>query len=162
MDKIYGAKERQDGLYKIGRAKWELIYGFGQDDSDSETGYNYRQRFNGSKPSLDDVKTVVINQINANTDANILSGFVWNDMPVWLSTENQLNYKAAYDMAVQTQGASLPAKFKFGTDDNPVYHTFESLDVFEDFFTSMLKHVSDAIDAGWVEKDGIDWSVFET
>lgn len=32
MEKRYGAVGRQDGLYKIGRNKWELIYGFGKDN----------------------------------------------------------------------------------------------------------------------------------
>ena len=40
-------------------------------------------------------------------------------MPVWLSSENQFNYKAAYDLAVQTGGATLPVTFKFGTDEVP-------------------------------------------
>ena len=38
MKKIYGATERQEGLYKIGRNKRELIYGFGKDSEEAETG----------------------------------------------------------------------------------------------------------------------------
>ena len=41
----------------------------------------------------------------------------WNDIPVWLSTENQLNFKSVYDMAVQAAGASLPVEFKLGEQD---------------------------------------------
>jgi hypothetical protein len=40
-------------------------------------------------------------------------------MPVWLSTENQFNYKAAFDLATQTGGKSLPVTFKFGSTNNP-------------------------------------------
>ena len=58
MNKIYGATERQDGLYKIGRNKWELIYGFGKDSEDEEVGYNYRERFD-YKPAADEIKAVV-------------------------------------------------------------------------------------------------------
>ena len=57
MKKIYGATERQDGLYKIGRNKWELIYGFGKDSEKAETGYNYRERYS-HKPTPDEVKAV--------------------------------------------------------------------------------------------------------
>ena len=41
---------------------------------------------------------------NDERDEKIVSGFVWRDMQVWLSSENQFNYKAAYDLAVQTKG----------------------------------------------------------
>ena len=42
LEKIYGATARQDGLYKIGRNKYELIYGYGVD---GENGYNWRRRY---------------------------------------------------------------------------------------------------------------------
>ena len=29
-------------------------------------------------------------------------------MNIWLSSENQFNYKVAYDLALQTNGANLP------------------------------------------------------
>lgn len=38
MEKVYGSPVRQDGLYKVGRNKWELIYGFGKDDETAESG----------------------------------------------------------------------------------------------------------------------------
>ena len=46
MEKVYGSPKRQDGLYKVGRNKYEIIYGFGKDSDTDETGWNYRQRFN--------------------------------------------------------------------------------------------------------------------
>ena len=58
------------------------------------------------------------------------------DAPVWLSTENQYNYKAAYDLAVQTGGETLPVTFKFGSDEQPEYHTFEKLDESEGLLRS--------------------------
>ena len=51
------------------------------------------------KPTIEEVKEFVIGVENAKIDANILSGFEWNGMSVWLSSENQFNYKAAYDLA---------------------------------------------------------------
>ena len=48
---------------------------------------------------------------NSQTDAAILSGFAYNGAHVWLSVENQYNYKAAYDLAVQTGGETLPVTF---------------------------------------------------
>ena len=62
-------------------------------------------------PQRADVVKMVNDHINAKTDEKILSGFVWRDNPVWLSSENQFNFKAAYDIAVQTGGMNLPARY---------------------------------------------------
>lgn len=160
MEKIYGAKERQDGLYSIGRNKWELFYGFGKDNPDDESGYNWRQKFK-QKPSLADIRAIIKETINNETDHKILEGFVWKGMPVWLSTENQFNYKAAYDLAVQTNGATLPVRFKFGTDAVPVYYNFESLEDFADFYTQAMVHINMVLNEGWAEKDLADSMTFE-
>ena len=39
----------------------------------------------------------------------------------------------AYDLAVQTNGVSLPVTFKFGDNDNPVYYKFTTLEELTDF-----------------------------
>jgi len=82
-------------------------------------------------------------------------------MPVWLSTENQFNYKAAYDLAVMSQGQSLPVTFKFGATESPVYYTFETLDDISDFYISAMAYINTTLAEGWKLKDGIDWSVYE-
>lgn len=154
MIKIYGVQERQDGLYRIGRKKWQLIFGFFKDSEDDESGYNYRETFD-HKPSDDEIVKVIKEQINADVDAKILSGFVWRGMSVWLSTENQFNYKAAYDMAVQSGGATLPNMFKFGTDDNPEYFNFKTLADLSDFYLNAMKFVYGTIEDGWQLKNNI-------
>ena len=112
------------------------------------------------KPTIEEVKEFVIGVENAKIDANILSGFEWNGMSVWLSSENQFNYKAAYDLAVQTGGASLPVTFKFG-DATPVYHTFETLFELTDFYTSAIAYVNNVLADGCAKKDALDWSEYE-
>ena len=156
MEKRYGATERHDRLMKIGRNKWELIYGYG---TDGVSGWTYRERFT-RKPTMEEIKEIIIAQINRNVEEKILCGLVWKDMPIWLSTENQFNYKAAYDLAVQTGGQSLPVKFKFGTDEQPVYHTFTTLDDLQEFYMTSLAFVQQVLDEGWQEKDNLDLSVF--
>lgn len=108
------------------------------------------------KPTIDEIKQVILNWYNEQTDEKILSGFVWNDMPVWLSMESQFNYKAAYDIAVQSNGTILPT-FKFGTTENPVYHKFESLEDLQDFYFKALTYVQNTIAEGWQIKDSINW-----
>lgn len=113
-----------------------------------------------NKPSLSQIKDFILTEINKRTDRLILSGFVWKGIPVWLSMENQLNYKTAYDLAVQTNGQVLPT-FKFGTTESPVYYKFESLEDLKDFYISAMSYVTDTLAAGWQEKDKIDWTVYE-
>ena len=156
MDKRYGAQQRSDCLIKIGRNKWELIYGF---DTDGVSGWTYRERFN-HKPTIEEIRDIIIAQINRNVENKILCGLVWKDMPIWLSAENQFNYKAAYDLAVQTNGTSLPVKFKFGTDETPVYHTFNSLEELQEFYISSISFIQQVLNDGWNEKDNLDLSVF--
>ena len=77
-------------------------------------------------------------------------------MKVWLSAENQFNYKAAYDLAIQTAGATLPVTFKFGTDDVPCYHTFLTVEELTDFYTKAMRHIQFALATGWNNKDAFN------
>lgn len=112
------------------------------------------------KPSLEQIKSFILNAINKRTDEKILSGFVWNDNRVWLSSENQFNYKAAYDLAVQTNGANLPTVFKFGDNDNPTYYKFETIEELQDFYTKAMKFINEQLAIGWVKKDSINWGEY--
>ena len=113
------------------------------------------------KVSFNQVKTFILDEINKRVDEAILSGFKWKDMPVWLSSENQFNYKAAYDLAFQTNGASLPTVFKFGTTEEPVYYKFDTLEELTDFYTKALTYINEQLAIGWAKKDAIDWSEYE-
>lgn len=159
MEKRYGAKKRDDQLMRIGEYKWELIYGYGTDGTMS---WDWRKRYLMRKPTFEEIKSTITELINRNVDEKILSGMTYNGHQVWLSTENQLNYKAAYDLAVLTEGRSLPVRFKFGTDEEPCYHTFESVEELGDFYALVVKHIQNALDEGWTEKDTVDWSKFKT
>ena len=118
------------------------------------------------RPRFEQVQNMILDWHNKQIDRKILNDFRWTnsegvEMSVWLSAENQFNYKAAYDLAIQTQGASLPVKFKFGTSKNPIYHTFETLDDLTNFYVSAMTFINRTLDEGWVKKDEIDWSVYE-
>lgn len=96
------------------------------------------------------------NAIDAETDEKILTGHVWNDTPIWLSSENQFNYKAAYDIAFQTNGANLPITFKLGEiEGNPVFHTFETVDELQGFYLSCVAWINACLNAGWELKNAL-------
>lgn len=113
------------------------------------------------KPTLNQLKNLILDWYNKEIDRKILQGFTWNDMKIWLSTENQFNYKAAYDLAVQTNGSNLPIIFKFGTTDNPIYYTFETLEDLTNFYTSAMSYINTTLVEGWKEKDNIDWESYK-
>ena len=160
--KVYGASERQDSIVKLNENKYVVFYGFGKDTEEAETGYKWRRDYD-HKPTIAEIRHDVEELVNAQTDAKILSGLVWNGKPVYLSTENQFNFKAAHDLAYQTDGANLPIKFKLGenADGEPVYHTFTKKEVLADFVAKIFAHIQNAIKAGWNEKDSMDYSVYE-
>jgi hypothetical protein len=159
MEKILGATERRDGIQQIGRRRWEVFYGFGMDGG---TGYNYRQTFE-YKPTAKEVRQLIIDTINANTEKKILNGFVWKGIRVYLSTENQTNFKAAFDLNMQMNGAMLPIKFKLGEDENgsAIYHIFEDMEDFSDFYTSAVAYINQCLNDGWEEKDSLDMTHYE-
>ena len=130
----------------------------------------YLPKKQNAQLTLQMVKDAIIADINSRTDEKIVSGMVWtpqaggDPIPVWLSTENQFNFKSAYDLAVQKNGATLPVTFKMGEKDDgtPVYHTFETMENADDFYLHAVAHINQSLAAGWQEKDGIDWEPYKT
>lgn len=113
------------------------------------------------KPTAAEIRNTIIQYQNEQVDAKILSGYRWNGMPVWLSTENQFNYKASFDLAVQTDGSNLPVRFKFGTDEEPIYHDFASVDELTDFYTGAMAFINETLQDGWKQKDNINISTYK-
>lgn len=168
MNKVFGNKTdyapiREDASQVI------ISYGLEeQADGVNATWYEiYLYKKVTSQISFDIVKNLIISDINARTDEKILNGFVWNDISVWLSSENQFNFKAAYDLAVQSGGATLPITFKMGevSDEEgkitPVYYTFEDMATFTDFFGKSVAYINQCLNEGWAEKDNMDFTPYE-
>lgn len=156
MEKCYGAEERHDQLIVLGTGQCVLIYGHGEEDGQ---GFDYRHRFD-HRPTASEVLKVITDHVNSLTDQKILTGYRWQGKNVYLSSENQFNFKAAYDVAVQTEGVQLPIKFKLGEDAEglPMYHTFNSMNAFTDFYTGAISFIQQTLAAGWEEKDAArDW-----
>lgn len=154
------AEKRQDQVIKIGVKNYLLIYGYGTDEDGN--GYNFRKNYD-HKPTKTELKEDITQLIDGITDSKILQGFRWNEVSVYLSTENQMNFKAAFDLNMQTGGLMLPVKFKLGedTEGNAVYHTFENMEDFTDFYTSAVSYINQCLNEGWAEKDSLDMSSYE-
>ena len=92
MEKIFGAKERQDGVVRVSSRSYILFFGYGEENGN---GYNYRARFD-HKPIVSELREVIETHVNGLTDAKIVSGYEWAGKQVWLSDANQRNYANAY------------------------------------------------------------------
>lgn len=138
--------------------RWAVRWDFQPDENDT---LNYEERVFDYKPSIDEIKAMIEGWINTVTEETIMSGYTWKDAPVWLSPENQLNYKNAYDLATQTDGETLPVQIKMGTWEDPVYYTFEDPDELAEFFTGYVRHIQDTLAEGWKQKDQLDLTPYE-
>ena len=147
----YGLRELGDG-----KAEWfEVVF--------------YKKQ---GKPDLEAVKKAVIADINAQTDEKILNGFPWTTLHgdhagetvnVWLSEENQRNFSEAQRVAAMTDGANLPLQVKVseGADGVPVYDSFETIEEITNFYLAGVQFINATLQAGWAEKDSIDWAPYE-
>lgn len=133
------------GLWRI---RWDI-----QTTSYMEEEFDHR-------PTSEEVKSIVLSYYNREIDNSILSGMKYEGAMVWLSTENQFNYKAAYDLAVQTKGQSLPVTFKFGTDDEPQYREFTTVEELSDFYQKSMSYVLTTLQEGWKKKDSFDVTLY--
>ena len=139
---------------------WAIRWDVSPSEYGDENVVSYmEERFN-HKPSIEEIKNTVFGWYNAQIDEEILSGMTYEGHQVWLSTENQFNYKTAYDLAVQTNGSTLPVTFKFGTDENPVYKEFTDLDSLTDFYLKAVSHVTSILSKGWITKGKVDYNAY--
>lgn len=136
----------------VGIKSWRVRWNICKVDD----GYSYYELDCSYKPTLEEIRDIIIETYNKDIDDAILSGFTWNGFKIWLSSENQFNYKTAYDLAVQTNGATLPVTFKFGTSESPEYYEFDSLSTLSDFYTKAVNHVISTLSEGWKLKDSIN------
>ena len=108
------------------------------------------------KPEKEELTKLITDEINARTSRKIIEGLTWNGIPVWLSTENQLNFKSAYDMAVQTAGTSLPVEFKLGEQDgNTLFWTFTTIEEITSFYNAIVEHIHNCLERGWKAKEEV-------
>ena len=136
------------------RVRWDV-------ETKEDGSASYMEEELGHRPDAEEIRSLVSQWYNANTESLILSGFEYEGQPVWLSGENQFNYKAAYDLAVQTDGQNLPVTFKLGTDDAPYYRTFDTVADLQDFYVKMVKHIQDSLSEGGKKEDALDLTLWD-
>lgn len=149
MEKVYGSPVRQDGLIKVGKNEWELIYGFGEDENG---GWNWRQRFR-YLPTPEEIASIINAQIDEATDEKIAHGLVWNELPVTLDTEAQTNILGVL-VSLPLGDSMFPMTFKLGdfADGTPAFYEFKSSEEFASFAKAATDHKQAMYSEGWTEK----------
>ena len=141
---------------------------FGRERQDGEQQYIYEWLFLDHKPTREEMAALIYEHINARCDAAILEGGVYTtleDEPrrcrLYLSQQNQFNWKAIYDMACRLEGRNLPAVFKMGvSDEDAYYYTITSMRQLEHFILSVFKFIETTLAACWQAKQSVDFTPY--
>lgn len=162
MSKISG---QYNDFHYISEDESRLIIGYDLKQV-SETMYEWYEIYIYKKQksylSFQDVKDAILDDINSQTDYKILTGLVWNDKPVWLSTENQFNFSEG-ERKAKDNPSRLPITYKIGqdSDGNPVYHTFTTVEEITGFYDTCFAYINQCLNEGWQRKDSIYWTPYE-
>ena len=157
MHRVNGAEPQFLRIANKRRGRYAIAFDI---ERNEDGNYDFMEKVFDHLPTEEEIRTVINGYYNEETDKAIVSGFTYGDVPVWLSSENQFNFKAAFDLAVQTEGASLPVRFKFGTEQEPVYRTFTTVAELTDFYTRAIAYIQGCLEAGWAKKDAVDYTVY--
>lgn len=160
MEKIFGTTQRQDGLQRIGRDKWLLFFGL-YETADGST-YEYRHTFT-HKPTLDEIKQVINNQLSADADERKRNGFSWKGVPVRYDEEAERNITGISVKIPRLGAAMFPLKFKLGDypDGSPAFYEFTDAEDFESFTDALLVFSQECYAQSWQEKASIDMDIFK-
>jgi hypothetical protein len=144
------------------------------EETEEQRGVTFIETEFAYKPSMDEVKEFVYGVKNAQIDEQILTGYQWNGRSVWLSTENQFNYFGAFVIAClaavfgwlgkaffDNEFSMFPVVFKLGTNEEPHYETFNTMEELKPFCIGAFQHVWATLRQGWTEKAAIDFTPYE-
>lgn len=159
MERVYGSPKRQDGLYKIGRNKYQLIYGFGEDENG---GWNWREDFR-YRPMMPEIKSIINATISEAWDEKKRTGFSWQGIPVRYDEEAERNLTGLSVKMPRLGSAMFPLTFKLGEhpDGTPAFYQFETQEEFEQFTDSLMAHTQECYAGSWEEKATVDWTKYE-
>ena len=154
----YGLEPLEDGIH----ANWYEIYVY--------------KKINPNM-TFESVRDAIIADIDAQTDEKILNGYQWTilhgddagkTINVWLSKENQSNFKAKHDTATQyPQLTTYPIVYKVGEveEENglkrPVYEHFQDVNELAQFYLGGLAYIERTLAEGWQRKDSIDFEPYK-
>ena len=129
-----------------------IMYGLNAKEVENAEWYQLDFYKKQGKPTFEAAKAAIIADINERITAQIVSGMTFDEKPVWLSIENQINFTTA----------TAPCRLKIGeeADGTPVYHEFETKAALKAFNDACLAWKNECLEAGRAEKESIDWTPY--
>jgi len=120
--------------------------------SNNDTHYLFNKEYKG-KPTQETVTNDVLNELNSECEKEITEGFKYNEYSVWLSLENQQNYKMLYDYL--KNGGTEQTKVKlYDAQGNGVYMEFDVKE-YQPFYFAIIEHINATLSKYWDIKDNI-------
>ena len=75
------------------RGIWRITWDYQETETAEGVQRSYMEETFDHLPALAEIKAVINEWYNRKITDTIESGYVWNGLKVWLSMENQMNYK---------------------------------------------------------------------
>ncbi len=113
------------------------------------------------KPNIEEIREVIEAYYNQEVQEKIKQGFKWKDYNVWLSLENQINYKSIYDL-IENKTLEKPPTIKVYKELKSAYYQFNSLQEFKDFYSEISMFIKNTLEEYWLIKDDINYSEYES
>ena len=135
---------------------WAYRYDAVSDPSSGMT--TFREAVYPNKPIINILKNDIENDINQIVTDKITNGFIYEDIPVYLSKENQIDFMAAMNVAKLTNGSNLPITFLLSTGN---YKTFSTQTELKNFVVAYTNYIQNCLVDARAKKDGIDYSVYK-
>jgi hypothetical protein len=107
-------------------------------------------------PTRDEVKSFVESYYNECIEEEIISGFKYEYMTVYLSLENQLNYQSIYNRIARGK-MTYPIELKFGD----AYVSFENDSQYEKFYLAMREFIDTTVEKGWKLKREFNYEKYD-
>lgn len=144
-----GSEQPNNALLVNSEREVVLLYGQGED----ELGKFRWQRDYDHVPTSAELRSDIEALVNALTEEKIRTGMRYEGKPIWLSEENQMNFRGLVP--------PMPFRYKVGENENgdPVYMEFYDENNLAAFCRAMSEHIYGCLQKGWEEKDGIDNAV---
>jgi hypothetical protein len=138
----------------VGDGKYFVTIEKYKQDNEGETTYVYQSY--DHYPTREDVKSFVESYYNQCIEEEIISGFKYEYMTVYLSLENQLNYQSIYNRIARGK-MTYPIELKFGD----AYVSFENESQFEKFYLAMREFIDTTVEKGWKLKREFDYEKYD-
>lgn len=109
-----------------------------------------------SKPTLNEIKSSIFNDIDYITKNKILSGLKWNGYEVWLNSENQKNYADWYTLTKDNEDV-LPLTAKFTKSGKTILYEFSTHQEIASLYSAIVKHINDVVNKGRLMKENVNF-----